>query len=262
MPGATRIDVAVEQGGRRADPRRRRRLRHRGRRAAAGRGQPRHQQDSRRRRPVSRRHARLPRRGAGVDRRGQPAGAPQPAGGRRAAARSSKSSAGGAGAVAACGRAVRHDDRSPAAVLQHAGAAEVPADDADRDGPPDRGLHAAGAGPSAGPLHAARTTAGCCTTCRRPTPRERIAALFGAELADGADPGRQPRRRRAAVRATWPIPRTAGRTTACSICSSTAGSSATARCSTPWAKRIAGCCSRAAIRSAFCTSRCRRRRSM
>ena len=43
--GATRIDVTVEQGGQRAGSRRRQRLRHRRRATAAGRGQPRHQQD-------------------------------------------------------------------------------------------------------------------------------------------------------------------------------------------------------------------------
>ena len=53
--GATRIDVAVEQGGLELVRVSRQRLRHRGRRTAAGRGQPRHQQDRRRRRSVSRR---------------------------------------------------------------------------------------------------------------------------------------------------------------------------------------------------------------
>ena len=50
------------------------------RRAGAGRGQPRHEQDRRGRRPVPRRHAGVSRRGAGLDRRGQPADAPQPHG--------------------------------------------------------------------------------------------------------------------------------------------------------------------------------------
>ena len=78
--GATRIDVAVEQGGlemvRVVDNG----ARHPGRRAAAGRGQPRHQQIERGRRPVSRRHAGVPRRGPGLDRRSEPAGAAEPHG--------------------------------------------------------------------------------------------------------------------------------------------------------------------------------------
>ena len=79
----------------------------------------------------------------------------------------------------------RHDDRGAQPVLQHAGAAQVPALGANRDGPFDRGGHAAGARPPADPFHARRTTAGWCTTCRRSTSiRERIAAFFGDELAD------------------------------------------------------------------------------
>ena len=61
----------------------------------------------------------------------------------------------------------RHDDRSAQSVLQHAGAAQVPALAANRDGPLDRGGDAAGAGPSAHSFHARRTTAGWCTICRR-----------------------------------------------------------------------------------------------
>ncbi len=51
--GATRIDVAVEQGAR-AGARERQRLRHPPSAHAAGRGQSRHEQDRRRRRPVPR----------------------------------------------------------------------------------------------------------------------------------------------------------------------------------------------------------------
>ena len=57
------------------------------------------------------------------------------------------------------GRALRlpggHDDRGPQSVLQHAGAAEVSAHAADRDGPHQRGFHADRAGLAARPFHAA-----------------------------------------------------------------------------------------------------------
>ena len=101
--GATRIDVAVAERRAGAGPRGRQRLRHPGRGIAAGRGQPRHQQAGRGRRPVPRRHAGLSRRGPGLDRRGQPAGAPQPHGATARAARRSKSPAGMRGEVAPCG---------------------------------------------------------------------------------------------------------------------------------------------------------------
>ena len=70
---------------------------------------------------------------------------------------------------------------------------------------------------------------------------ERIAPFFGRELADEPDLGRKRRRRRRAFRLRRPIPARAAATTGCSTCSSTAGTSATARCSTPWARPTAGC---------------------
>ena len=78
--GSTRIDVEVEQGGAELI-----RVVDDGcgiarRRPAAGLRQPRHQQAARRRRPVPHRHARLPRRGAGVHRRRRPGDAAVAAG--------------------------------------------------------------------------------------------------------------------------------------------------------------------------------------
>ena len=77
-----------------------------------------------------------------------------------------------------------HDDRSSAVVLQHAGAAQVPARHANRDGAHRRSLHAAGLGLSARSLHAAAQRPRRCTTCRRPTTwRARMARSLAADLA-------------------------------------------------------------------------------
>ena len=121
----------------------------------AGRRQPRHQQDSStpticsasaRSAFAARRWPRSPRsaasRSAAARRRATPAG-------------NSKSSAASRAKSTPCGMSPRHDDRSSQPVLQHAGPAQVPAHDADRDGPRHRSVHAARAGLSARPLHAA-----------------------------------------------------------------------------------------------------------
>ena len=71
-------------------------------------------------------------------------------------------------------------------------------------------------------------------------PLERIARFFGRDMADamiwveGIDGDVK-------LRDMWPIPARAAATTGCSISFLTAGTSATARCSTPWARPIAGC---------------------
>ena len=146
-------------------------------------------------------HAGLSRRGAGLDRRSQPPDAAQPHARRPTPAAELEV----AGGHATAGRPLRlpgrHDRRGPATVLQHAGAAQVPAHHADRDGTRQRGLHAHGAGQSARPLHAARTT----TASLYDLPpaddwRERIAAFFGHDLAADLIAVSQRRRRRAAGR--------------------------------------------------------------
>ena len=154
--GATRIDVSVGAGRVGAGPRGRQRRRHRGRRTAAGRGQPCHEQARRGRRPVPRRHAGLPRRGAGLDRRGEPAGAPQPHARRARAAPRLEVAGGSVGrGRRPCGCPVGTADRSPQPVLQHARAAEVPPHHADRVRPRSRGVHADRPGRAARPFHAA-----------------------------------------------------------------------------------------------------------
>jgi hypothetical protein len=70
--GATRIEVAYGRRRQDADPRDRRRLRHDGRRTAAGARPPRHVED-RRDRPARHPHLRLPGRGAGLARLRRPA---------------------------------------------------------------------------------------------------------------------------------------------------------------------------------------------
>ena len=80
---------------------------------------------------------------------------PQPAARRRGAATSWKSSAACGREVVPCGCPIGHDDRSPQPVLQHARPPQVPAGLADRDRPLQRGLHADRPGPAADPFHAA-----------------------------------------------------------------------------------------------------------
>ena len=87
------------------------------------------------------------------------------------------------------GRALRmpggHDRRGAQPLLQHAGAAEVHAHPADRVRPHQRGLHADCLGPAAGPFHlAAQRAAGIRPAGASEIPVERIAALFGRELAE------------------------------------------------------------------------------
>ena len=145
-----------------------------------------------------------------------------------------------------------HDDRSAATVLQHAGAAEVLARHADRDGAHRRGLHPAGLGLSARPLHAAAQRP---RAARPAADRRRARAgggVFRRRSGPRSDRGRQRRRAGAAGRLCRQSRPTAAAIRGCSICFSTAGRSATGRCSTPWARPIAACCWSAAIRSRFC----------
>ena len=84
-----------------------------------------------------------------------------------------------------CGCPVGHDDRSPQSVLQHAGAAKISPLDADRDGPHQRSVHAAGAGPSAGGIFRCGSTTSWSTICRRPTTGSSGSPrCSGAELAE------------------------------------------------------------------------------
>ncbi len=240
-----------------ADPRRRRRLRHRGRRVAAGRGQPRHEQAPGRRRSVSRRHARFSRRSAGLDRRSQPAVDPQPHGraDRRGPARS-------------CRRATPRPSRPAAA--RSGTTIEV------RQlfyNTPVRRKFLRGTQTEMGHIGEAFTRLALayphvhCTLRHNDRVlhdlppaadwRERIGAFFGADLArdliavDSDDGQVRPAGLRRQSRPT------AGPTRGCSTCFSTAGRFAIGRCSTPWARPIAGCCWSAAIRSPFCGSTCR-----
>ena len=192
--GATRIDVTVEQGGVELI-----RVVDNGcgiaaERIAAGRGEPCHEQDRRRRRFVSRHDAGLSRRGAGVDRRGQPAGASQPPG--RCEAGAELEVVGGrAEPMRPVGCPVGTTDRSAAAVLQHARAAEVPAD-ARR---PRWGTSARRSRGSRWPHPHVHFTLSHGGRLVHDLPavgdlRERIAALFGDELADALIADRQRRR--------------------------------------------------------------------
>ena len=124
--GATRIEVALEAGGTRPDPGQRRWLRHGGRRAAAGAGAPRHLQ-ARRRAADPDHHAGLSRRGAALDRLGQPAAPGQPHGrhGRGLGARGRPAARPAQPAPAPGGAG--HPGRGARPVLQGAGPAEVPA---------------------------------------------------------------------------------------------------------------------------------------
>ena len=133
------------------------------------------------RRPVPRRHARLSRRGPGLDRRGQPAGAPQPHGRQpgRGGNRSHRRPPGAVGALRLPGG---HDRRGPQSVLQHAGAAEVPPHAADRVRPRERGLYADRPGLARQCISRCGTTTARCSICppRRPaasgSPRSSAAS--------------------------------------------------------------------------------------
>ena len=181
--GATRIDVAVENGGtelvRVADNG----CGIRGRAAAAGGGQPRDQQDPRRRRPVPRPDAGLPRRGAGLDRRSQPACGSAAAPRTKRPGPNWRCIGGQVAPVVPCGCPVGTLVEVRQSVLQHAGAPQVPADHADRDGARQRGLHAHRLGLSRSPLHAAaQRPAGPRAAAGRGW-RERIAMFFGRRSA-------------------------------------------------------------------------------
>ena len=75
-----------------------------------------------------------------------------------------------AGGQASAGAALRlsggHDGRGPQPVLQHAGAAQVPADHADRNGARERGVHAHRPGLSRQSTSRCGTTNASCTICR------------------------------------------------------------------------------------------------
>ena len=144
------------------------------RRHRAGRVAPRDQQDRFARRPRAGRHAGIPRRGAAVDRLGQPLRAQFAHRGRPRTARGSKSMAARQRRLAAASASGRHHDRSARPVLQRAGAAQVPARRTHRTRP-RRGVAAlAGAGAAATSSCAWRTTAGR-RKHYRPSPASRRA---------------------------------------------------------------------------------------
>ena len=146
--GATRIDVAVGKGAG-ADPRRRRRLRHRGRRAAAGRGQPCHQQD-----PATPTICFASARSAFAARRWHRS--PKSAGSRSAAARPSrrpapnwKSSAGTRSAIVPCGCPIGTTIEVRQLFFNTPVRRKFLRGDANRNGTHRRGVHAHCPGPSA-----------------------------------------------------------------------------------------------------------------
>ena len=251
--GATRIDVAVEQGGlelmRVADD---------GGGIAAEElplavASHATSKLARRRRPVSRAHARISRRGAGLDRRSQPARPPQPHGrgdGRRRVGSRRRSAR---WAVVALRLSARDDDRSPTicSTIRRCG-----------------GSFFARRRPRWGTSTEAFTRLALanphvhCTLRHNDRARLRsgprpTSGASGSHASSGriwprSDLGREQRRPGAACRLCRPSQPQPQPIRGCSICFSTAAQSATGRCSTPWAKPIAACCWPGAIRSRFC----------
>ena len=235
----------------RTHPRRRQRLGYRARRAAARRRPARNLQAHDGRRPGGDRDARLPRRGARVDRRRVPARA-------RFARRRP------AACVADRGRRRhrrrhrarrnrrRHDGDRARALLQHAGAPQVPADRGDRVGSLRRGVPPRRARASGRRLHAAAQR-----------PRRAPAARAGAAGARRSTAGRRVRRRRGAGRRAVGAARARrlrgparvrNSDRPDSTRSSTAASSATACSRTRCARRIATCSITSASRPSRCGS--------
>ncbi|MCW0450509.1 hypothetical protein NB706_003343 [Xanthomonas sacchari] len=193
--GLCRQGTGGERAGRRCAPRRhrsgrrrrapdphpRRRWRHRARGTAAGHLAARDQQDRLAGRPGIGGHARVSRRSVAVDRLGQPLHpglAPIRRRTRRSAAGRRRQGRRGAAARIAAG----HPGRGPRAVLQRAGAAQVPARRTHRTGP-HRGV-AAFAGAGAPRRGAARLA-----------QRQAVAALQAGRSVLGRAPGRDPGRR-------------------------------------------------------------------
>ena len=248
MPARRGSTSRLEQGRLRADPRRRRRLRHRGRRlplavashATSKIATPTTCFASPRSAFAAKRWPRSPKSAASSI---------------RSRTADSASGAelevvGGAGVEPSRPAAARSARRSKSAtVLQHAGAAQVPALDADRDGPRDEAFtRLALAHPQ---VHFTLPHNGRSLHDLPPVAdsRARIAALLRRRPGRRLDRDRQHQRRRDAWRVRGQSEAQPRQPAGCSICFSTAGRFATARCSTPWAKPIADCCSPAAIRS-------------
>ncbi len=247
------------KGRQRDDPRGRQRLRHRRGRVAAGRRKPCDEQNSIGRRLVLGRHARLPRRSAGLDRRSQPAGHSQPARPMRPAARSWKWSAAPRSRSFPVGcpvgttievrnlffnTPVRHKFlRSPQTEMGHSIEAVT------RLALAHPGIHFTLS-------HNGRLVHDLPPVGQRPRPHRRV---FRRRV--GRRSHRDPQRsgRRDARAATSPIRCTAARPAGCNTCFSTAGRFATVRCSTRWARRIGVSCSPAGSRFASCGSTCRRK---
>ena len=252
--GATQIDVDLAGGGikriRVADNGARHRARGPGARGRA----PRDVEDRDGRRSRGDRDARLSRRGAGVDRRGVAASrsrrAPRASRTRGASRSTAAPSAPTAPAALAAGTTVT----VAGALLQHAGAAQVPAHRSHRMG--RIATRRSAASRSRIPTSASRcsTTAASCIGCSRTAGARASTRCSATRSSRRRARGR--RRGRAARASTGfavqPGVRDAAR--AASTCSSTAASCATACCRTRCAKRTATCCITTASRPTRCGS--------
>ena len=178
-----------------AHPRRRQRRRHRARGAAARGRAARDVEARQRRRPRGDRDARFSRRGAGVDRRGVALRA-RLARGRRPHAWRIEVEGGAVGADGAGGARRRHHGHRAGALLQHAGAAEVPAHRGDRMGALRGGVPAHRAGASGRRVHAA---------AQRPRRAPAAARRAGARASRRCWARRSSPARRSSTRAPGPL---------------------------------------------------------
>ena len=177
-------------------------------------------------------HPGLPRRGAGGDRRGLQGALPDAAG-RRGRGLRDHDRGGRRRAVSACGVPARHGDRGPQPVLQHARPAHVPEVGLDRGRARRRDVLADRPGPPE--VHLTFRSGGKIVHDLPPVTgiKERIAVFFGRELAESLLWVEGQARDRSISGATSPTRRRAGRAPRGSSSSSAAVTSATARSATP-----------------------------
>ena len=193
--GARHVRIELENGGKTLIAGERRRQRHGTRGRGAGARPPRHQQGPERGRPRrrSRRSAsgarRFPR-----SRRCRASPSPPPTA--TEPGPSSPSTAGGSTAWRTPSRAARHHGDGAGALLQYAGAPEVPPLRGERDPRGARGGGHARAGAPGGGVRAPRGRHAAGSPCRPgSSPTERLASVWGRDLAGDAGPGRLRRRR-------------------------------------------------------------------